>query len=291
MEINKLGLIINEETKDSGEVIHLLPNLRQTIQPKALLRLGVFVPTLKSTARGGRSSHSIDATASLSRLSIVEGEGYHQIQIYGPRLDLDTDFKVWVGIVHALSNRKLGRDNFLEINFADFAKFCGFDTKRIDRQLKTRFDASLTRISRTNISFIKLLRESNDRITINMHLVESTYYDSSTGKIIIKPNQELNNLYRLDGKTRLYLRALQILSRKESAQALYLYLVELPSNFYRIGFDRLRERLQLSSHLGNQNAIIKKSLKQLNDIGFLEYSIEKEQGDYVLNILKRNPKL
>lgn len=288
---NELALFIEEERKESGEVIHLLPTLRQTIQPKVLLRLGVFVPTLKSPEKGGRKSHSIDATESLSRLSIVEGEGYNQIQIYGPRLDMDTDFKVWVGIVYALSNKKLNLDGQLELNFPEFAKYCGIDSKRIDRQLKERFDASLTRIARTNISFIKKVPGTDDQITINMHLVESTYYDSSTGKIILKPNSKLNTLYRVDGKTRLYLKSLQKLSRKESAQALYLYLAELPSTFYRIGFDRLRERLQLTSHLGNQNATVKKALQQLKDIGFLEYSVEKENGDYVLNILKRNPKL
>lgn len=291
MENNKLSLIIEETSKESGEVIHLLPTLRQTIQPKVLLRLGVFVPTLKSTDKGGRKSHSIDATESLSRLSIVEGEGYNQIQIYGPRLDMDTDFKVWVGIIYALSNKKLDNDDQLELNFTDFAKYCGFETKRIDRQLKDRFDASLTRIARTNISFVKSVPGTDDRITINMHLVESTYYDSHSGKIIIKPNSKLNTLYRVDGKTRLYLKALQKLSRKESAQALYLYLAELPPTFYRIGFDRLRERLQLTSHLGNQNATVKKALQQLKDIGFLEYSVDKEGSDYVLNILKRNNKL
>lgn len=33
-----------------------------------------------------------------------------------------------------------------------------------------------------------------------------------------------------------------------------------------------------------------KALGQLKEIGFLEYSIDKENGDYVLNILKRNMK-
>ncbi|MCV5342210.1 nucleoid-associated protein, partial [Escherichia coli] len=86
------------------------------------------------------------------------------------------------------------------------AKFCGFDTKRIDKQLRERFDASLTRIARTSISFVKKKPGTDDQITINMHLVESTYYDSSTGKIVIKPNSKLNTLYRVDGKTRLYLK-------------------------------------------------------------------------------------
>ena len=64
---NKLSLVIEESLKDSGEVIQLFPTLKQTIQPKVLLRLGVFVPTLKSTDKGGRTSHHIDATEPLSR--------------------------------------------------------------------------------------------------------------------------------------------------------------------------------------------------------------------------------
>ena len=91
---------------------------------------------------------------------------------------MDTDFKVWVGIVYALSNKRLSHDGQLELNFPEFAKYCGIESKRIDRQLKDRFDASLTRIARTNISFIKQIPGTDDHITINMHLVESTYYDS-----------------------------------------------------------------------------------------------------------------
>ncbi len=53
------------------------------------------------------------------------GEGYSQIQIYGPRLDMDSDFKSWCGIVYALSNRPLDSEGQLELNFPEFAKFCG----------------------------------------------------------------------------------------------------------------------------------------------------------------------
>lgn len=55
---NKLSLVIEESLKDSGEVIQLFPTLKQTIQPKVLLRLGVFVPTLKSTDKGGEEEPS-----------------------------------------------------------------------------------------------------------------------------------------------------------------------------------------------------------------------------------------
>lgn len=189
------------------------------------------------------------------------------------------------GIVYALSNKKLSHDGQLELNFPEFAKSCG-----IDRQLKERFDASLTRIARTNISFIKKIPGTDDQITINMHLVETKYYDSASGKIVIRPNAKLNTLYRVDGKTRLYLKSLQKLARNESDQALYLYLAELPATFYRIGFDRLRERLQLTSHLGNQNATVKKALQQLKDIDLLEYSVEKRKRRLHFEHIKAKPK-
>ncbi|PLO64121.1 replication initiation protein, partial [Klebsiella pneumoniae] len=53
----------------------------------------------------------------------------------------------------------------------------------------------------------------------------------------------------------------------------------------------LRERLQLTSHKGAQNATIKKALEQLGEAGFLKYTIEKNRGDYVLVILSRNKKV
>ncbi|HDQ6711450.1 TPA: protein RepA, partial [Escherichia coli O146:H21] len=34
--------------KSSGELVTLTPNNNNTVQPVALMRLGVFVPTLKS---------------------------------------------------------------------------------------------------------------------------------------------------------------------------------------------------------------------------------------------------
>lgn len=42
----------SEVKKETGEVITLVPNSNNTVQPVALMRLGLFVPTLKSTAKG-----------------------------------------------------------------------------------------------------------------------------------------------------------------------------------------------------------------------------------------------
>ncbi|EOD2147290.1 replication protein RepA, partial [Salmonella enterica subsp. enterica serovar Typhimurium] len=38
----------SETDKKSGEVVTLVPNTNNTVQPVALMRLGLFVPTLKS---------------------------------------------------------------------------------------------------------------------------------------------------------------------------------------------------------------------------------------------------
>lgn len=290
-EINDLALLITELDKTSGEVINLLPNSKQSIQPKSLLRLGVFVPTVKDGSDPMKRGHSIDATQELCRLSTLAGEGYESISIYGPRLDMDTDFKVWLGIVDALTHNYLDKNGTVRLNFAEFAVSCGITTKRVDSKLKKRFGEALTRIQRTSFQFVKPSSVEGKKIRIDMSLVTTSYYDEGTDEVIIRPNPDLNTLYQSDGKTRLYLKVLKTLARKESAQALYLYLVELPDNFYKIGFDRLRERLQLTSHKGAQNATIKKALEQLEEVGFLKYSIEKVRGDYVLNIISRDKKI
>lgn len=40
--------LFGEVDKSSGELVTLTPNNNNTVQPVALMRLGVFVPTLKS---------------------------------------------------------------------------------------------------------------------------------------------------------------------------------------------------------------------------------------------------
>ncbi|ENB2886120.1 TPA: replication initiation protein [Escherichia coli] len=290
-EISNLALTITEVDKTSGEVIHLLPNSKQSIQPKSLLRLGVFVPTVKDGTDPMKRGHSVDATQELCRLSTLAGEGYESVSIYGPRLDMDTDFKVWLGIVDALTHKHLDKNGTVKLNFVDFAASCGLATKRVDSKLKKRFGDSLTRIQRTSFQFVKPSTVAGKKIKIDMSLVSTSFYDEGTDEVIIRPNPDLNTLYQVDGKTRLYLKVLKTLARKESAQALYLYLVELPDNFYKIGFDRLRDRLQLTSHKGAQNATIKKALAQLEEAGFLKYSIEKVRGDFVLNIISRERKI
>lgn len=88
---NQLALIITEQDKSSGEVIHLVPNSKQSIQPKSLLRLGVFVPTVKDGSDPMARGHVIDATTELCRLSSIAGEGYERLVFLGPGL-------IWIRI-------------------------------------------------------------------------------------------------------------------------------------------------------------------------------------------------
>lgn len=82
----------------------LVPNSNNTVQPIALMRLGLFVPTLKGTKNSSRNkSNMIDASRELVQLEVARSEGYSNIKITGPRLDMDHDFKTWVGVVRSLA--------------------------------------------------------------------------------------------------------------------------------------------------------------------------------------------
>lgn len=89
------------------------------------MRLGVFVPTLKSLKNSKKNTFSrTDATDELTRLSLARVEGFNKVEITGPRLDMDNDFKTWVGIIHSFARHKVIGDK-VEFSFVKFAKLCG----------------------------------------------------------------------------------------------------------------------------------------------------------------------
>ena len=103
-ENNSLLLNLQEVDKTTGEVVKLDVNSTSTVQPVALMRLGLFVPTLKSTGKSKANRKNVtDATEELVQLSIAKSEGYTDVKITGSRLDMDTDFKVWLGIIRSMS--------------------------------------------------------------------------------------------------------------------------------------------------------------------------------------------
>lgn len=103
-ENKDLPLNLEEVDKSSGEVVNLAVNSTSTVQPVALMRLGLFVPTLKSTGKSKANRKNVtDATDELIQLSVARSEGYTDVKITGSRLDMDTDFKVWLGIIRSMS--------------------------------------------------------------------------------------------------------------------------------------------------------------------------------------------
>lgn len=270
-----IACAFSEQDKSTGGVVALTPNSANTVQPVALMRLGLFVPTLKSTARGrsGQMS-SMDVTSELKQLSLVKAEGYENISITGMRLDMDNDFKTWVGIIHAFSRYKSLGDK-VTLPFVDFVKLCGIPSARSSAKLRKRLDASLTRIATNTISFSNKAGEYY--VT---HLVQSASYSQKTDEVTLQADPKIFELYQFDRKVLLHLRAINALSRKESAQALYTFIESLPSNPAPVSLSRLRARLNLTSRNITQNAMVRKALEQLRDIGYLDYT-ELKRGKVV----------
>lgn len=97
--------------KSSGELVTLTPNNNNTVQPVALMRLGVFVPTLKSLKNSKKNTLSrTDATEELTRLSLARAEGFDKVEITGPRLfelyQFDRKVLLQLKAINALKRRE-----------------------------------------------------------------------------------------------------------------------------------------------------------------------------------------
>ncbi|EDL8065280.1 protein RepA [Salmonella enterica] len=262
----------------------LTVNSNNTVQPVALMRLGIFVPT----PPGAKNRMSvIDATELLSNLEIARAEGYDDIKISGPVLNMDTDFKVWLGVIFAFSKYGLST-NKISLKFSEFAKFCGFPAKRIDSERRNIIHTSLGRLRNKGVSF-KRGKDANG--SYNTGLLKLGYFDADKDLVILEADEQLWELFELDYRVLLQLHAIKALPRKEAAQALYTFIESLPRNPAPLSFERLRERLTLTSAVKEQNRTIKTALGQLRAIGYLEYDITKKDGENFVIIHRRKPKL
>nr|QTX13821.1 hypothetical protein [Klebsiella pneumoniae] len=72
---------------------------------------------------------------------------------------------------------------------------------------------------------------------------------------------------------------------------MYTYLASLPKDPAPISMKRFRDRLRLTSPVASQNMIIRRSLKELEQIGYLQYREEKIGRSIKFHILKRSPSL
>lgn len=293
LENNKSYLQIEEINKSTGEVLELNSTSETSVQVVPLMRLGVFVPVLKATDKSKTFSRSeVNASGDLMHLKIVKSEGFHNINITGPRLDMDTDFKVWVGIIATLTDPEAEVDSSgkITIPFSNFANKCGYLPSRLRSSLKDKINYSLKKIMGTVVEFSR--NEGTEKsVSRNVQLMGESTVDLENDVVTLKPNESLKDLYASEYKVLLKLKALRQLGRKESAQALYLYLEALPQNPIPIKIERLRERLNLTSAPSVQNLVIRKALKQLEDIGYLEYQELKDGAKISFRIIKRNPNL
>ncbi|HDG9776718.1 TPA: RepB family plasmid replication initiator protein [Raoultella planticola] len=286
LNINKL---FEEVDKVSGEIIRLVPNNHNSVQPIALMRLGVFVPTLKSLKNNNKYSQArSDVTVELSRLSMARAEGFDQVEIIGPRLDMDNDFKTWVGIIQSFARYSVGGDK-VDLSFIEFAKLCGIPSSQSSRKLRVRISLSLKRIAGTVVSFSrKTEKHTKEYIT---HLVQSAYYDSEKDIVQLQADPRLFELYQFDRKVLLQLKAIHALKRKESAQALYTFIESLPRDPAPVSLARFRARLNLKSPVFSQNQTVRKAMEQLRKIGYLDYTEIKQGQSKYFCIHYRRPKL
>ncbi|EHG2928438.1 RepB family plasmid replication initiator protein [Salmonella enterica subsp. enterica serovar Typhimurium] len=275
----------------------LVPNNNNTVQPIALMRLGLFVPTLKGTKHSKRNRpNEIDASKELVQLEVARSEGYSDIKITGPRLDMDHDFKTWVGVVRSLAEygEASGR---VELSITKFAKFCGYPSSQIRKTLRDRLTNSLLKIMRTTLSFQRTYEEKNvdgsNKISLLMvHLVNSVDYNEQKDTVVFYAEPKLAELYRFDHKVLLQLKVINKLPRKETAQALYTFIESLPAKPAPVSLARLRARLNLSSrNVSSQNQTIRNGLKSLKELGYLDYSEIKRGRSIYIQIHSRNPKL
>ncbi|EIY0410542.1 replication initiation protein [Escherichia coli] len=275
----------------------LVPNSNNTVQPIALMRLGLFVPTLKGTKFSKRNRpNEIDASRELVQMEVARSEGYTDIKITGPRLDMDHDFKTWVGVVRSLA--EYGESNGrVELSITKFAKFCGYPSSQIRKTLRDRLTNSLLKIMRTTLSFQRIYEEKNvdgsNKISLLMvHLINSVDYNEQKDTVVFYAEPKLAELYRFDHKVLLQLKVINKLPRKETAQALYTFIESLPPNPAPVSLARLRARLNLSSrNVSSQNQTIRNGLKSLKELGYLDYSELKRGRSVYIQIHNRNPKL
>ncbi|WP_259142907.1 RepB family plasmid replication initiator protein [Enterobacter sp. SLBN-59] len=281
---NKTNLLLPDviSGSDTGDGKVLTVTGSSSVQPAALMRLGIFVPANKC----GQPEEVVDASEILSSLELSRSEGYTNIMITGPRLNISTDLKVWMGVIHAFSRYGLV-GNTVQLSFREFAAFCQISSKRIDSRLRVSVRDSLTRIRGKTITLSTIGSES----VYVTGLLKTGRFNAGDDTVELEADSKLWELYRADYLTLLRKKPLNALPRQEAAQALYTYLASLPEKPADVSFSRLRARLMLTNRISDQNKVIRGALSKLKAIGYLDYLLKKEGYETFLRILHRNPNL
>ena len=268
--------------KDSGESYELTPNSNKTVQPVALLRLSVFTPV--SPKEKGKRDFLIDASEELSSLEVARQEGYTNIKIQGAKLGMSTDFKTWIGIISAFSKYGYTSEK-ITLPFSEFARMCGLRPTDINGRARNRLSEALFNLSSVTLSF----RSQDGKRSLVTHLVQRAQLDMDTNMVEIVGDPSLWELYRYDHKVLLGLKVLSALSRKESAQSLYVYFESMPAGTLYVSMKR--QRLAMESQVKDQNATIRRAMKDLKNIGYLDYNEAKKGREIMFIVHSRSPRL
>lgn len=267
-----------------GENKKLTPTKNATVQPVALMRLGLFLPSLKRKGKD-TGNINIDASRELQSLELAKAEGYTDIRISGPRLSMETDFKVWVGIILAFSKYGMS-GNTVELPFSEFATYCGYSSKDKDKNLRTRLADSLARLRGTTIR----LTSEKDKQGVVSGLLSRGKWDEDKDLMIITADESLWELYQFDRQVIIQMFILRQLANKGTAQALYTFLESLPERPIPLSFSRIKRRLMLTSPNNQQNRVINKAIDELKAVGYLDGDVVKKGTEWHLLISRRTPR-
>ena len=279
---NALLPIAVTENLYSGKLLTI--SSTTSVQPNVLLRTGVFKPVGRRTNPNDVKAQ--DLSNDLVSLDICQKEGYDLVTVRGQRLNIETDFKVWCGIVLVFS--KYGySSNTVRLTFSEFAKFCGYPSRRFDKNLRKQIGDSLGRIQSQSLTF----RRNNTEKAVHTGMLLRAMYDGEADIVELMADETLWDLYRLDYQVLVSLRVLEKLPRAEVAQCLYLYFTSLPENPHPVSFERLRERLRLETSKKEANRKIKTGIQKLESIGYLSGSFAVMNGKQYYLINQRYKKL
>lgn len=269
--------------QEGDKLTKLNINSSSTVQPNVLLKTPVFTPATRSKVRTGRT---VDL-GRIEELLVDEMEGYSNIKIHGLRLSVETDFRVWCGVVRVIQDSGYKSEGEITLPFTEFAKLCGYDVRRIDKTLRDRLKKSMTRIMTQVVEF----GNKNEDMTTLVHLVSKAVLNTQNDTIKITPCPSLWKLYRMDYTTILKQKVIDALPRSELAICLYMYIQSMPEKPGVRSMTRLRERMRLTGEIKSQNRSIVNGLEKLKEIGYLRYQLVHKKRDTVLRIDARDQKL
>ncbi|MGR5308220.1 RepB family plasmid replication initiator protein [Vibrio mediterranei] len=272
--------------RDDDSVLVFVPSKNTSIQPSVLLRTPIFSPV------GRKTNVTIvedDLSKELSQLEICKKEGFDRVVLKGPALNMETDFRLWCGLLRVFSSNDLKLEE-IRVSFKKFCELCGYPPSRMRARLRESIKASLSRISMKRVEMDKMV---DDKLKVlNTGLVLKAYLDEEADEVILLGDPQLWELYRIDHQILVSQLVLQALPRSETAQALYVFFCSLPENPLPVSMERLRARCNLAlAKEKEQNRSIRNAIQKLENIGYLKGKWEEWRGKDCYHVQSRDTKM